>query len=244
VTQQRPGGAPDSLLEVSDLVAGYGGSPILHGVSLRVLADELVAIVGPNGAGKSTLVKVVVGLLSPQRGDVQFAGRSLVGVPPERLAGMGLAYLPQLDNVFRSMTVRENLELGGHRLGKDRGERIERTFQLFPDLRRLLDNRAGTLSGGQRQMLAMARALMLDPRLVILDEPTAGLSPQLSEALFERVLALNAQGVAVLVIEQNVDLALSAADRAYVLAAGENRYEGSGPQVLADPEIGALYLGG
>ncbi|MDP8959818.1 MAG: ABC transporter ATP-binding protein [Actinomycetota bacterium] len=203
-----------------------------------------MAVVGPNGAGKSTLVKAIVGLLHPWRGTITFRGESVAGFPPERLVRLGMAYLPQLRNVFSSMSVEENLRLAGHLHKRQRARRIEEVFRLFPDLRRRGEARAEDLSGGQRQMLALARALMLEPELLILDEPTAGLAPRLADLLFEKVAELKDQGVAMLVVEQNVERVLKAADHAYVLAAGENRFDGPGQAVLADAEVGRLYLGG
>ncbi len=232
------------LLDVEGLVVGYGETEILHGVSLRIARQELVAVVGPNGAGKSTLAKAVVGLLRPWSGSLRFGGQSIVGVAPEELVRMGIAYLPQLDNVFQTMSVRENLELAGHLRRDRRDERIEEMYRLFPDLERFARAPAQDLSGGQRQMLALARAVMLEPVLLLLDEPSAGLSPALADDLFEKVRELKELGVALLVVEQNVERALQIADRAYVLAAGANRFEGSGSDLLADKEMGRLYLGG
>ena len=236
--------ADGALLEVSGVVAGYGAADVLHDVSLAVGADELVAIVGPNGAGKSTLVKVIAGLLPPKRGSVAFAGRAVVGKPPEALVRMGMAYLPQLDNVFRTMTVQENLELGGHMERRRRREKVEEVLGVFPRLERYRKELAGNLSGGERQMLALARTLMVEPRLLILDEPSAALAPNVADAVFDKIVSLKESGVALCVVEQNVERVLQVADRAYVLAAGENRFEGRGPEVLADPEIARLYLGG
>ncbi|MPZ53531.1 MAG: ATP-binding cassette domain-containing protein [Acidimicrobiia bacterium] len=232
------------LLDVESLVVGYGKTEILHGVSLRIAPQELVAVVGPNGAGKSTLAKAVVGLLRPWSGSVRFRGRSIGGIAPEELVRMGIAYLPQLDNVFQTMSVRENLELAGHLQRDRRDGRIKEMYELFPDLERFARAQAQDLSGGQRQMLALARAVMLEPELLLLDEPSAGLSPALADDLFEKVQKLKELGVALLVVEQNVDRVLEIADHAYVLAAGENRFEGSGAGLLADEEIGRLYLGG
>jgi ABC-type branched-subunit amino acid transport system ATPase component len=236
--------ADGALLDVSGVVAGYGAADVLHDVSLRVGRDELVAIVGPNGAGKSTLVKVVAGLLPPKRGSITFDGHPVVGQPPEALVRMGMAYLPQLDNVFRTMTVQENLELGGHMDRRRRRGKVDRILQLFPRLAGLRKEVAGNLSGGERQMLALGRTLMLEPHLLILDEPSAALAPSVAEAVFAKVVQLKEAGVALCVVEQNVERVLRVADRAYVLAAGENRFEGRGPEVLADPEIARLYLGG
>jgi ABC-type branched-subunit amino acid transport system ATPase component len=232
------------LLDVGDLVVGYGEAEILHGVSLSVPDGDLAALVGPNGAGKSTLVKAVVGLLRPSAGSIRFDGEEIAGLPTERLTKRGVVYLPQRDNVFRGMSVAENLKLAGHLKRTTRQRKIEDVLDLFPELTRLLSSMAGDLSGGERQMLAMARALVLEPRLLILDEPTAGLSPRVADLLFDKIVELKGRGVTLLIVEQNVEKVLACADVAYVLAAGENRFRGSGPELLASPEMTRLYLGG
>ncbi|HEY8486073.1 MAG TPA: ABC transporter ATP-binding protein [Limnochordales bacterium] len=232
------------LLKVEGLHSGYGDMQVLHDVHLAVAPGEFVCVIGPNGAGKSTLLKTIFGLLRPSGGRIQFDGQDITGWPPQRLVRMGLAYVPQVDNVFPSLTVEENLEVGGFVLQEDLQERKERVFSLFPVLRERRRQRVGGMSGGERQMVAMGRALMLQPRLLLLDEPSAGLAPKLVEHLFEQVQAIHASGVAVVMVEQNARRSLEVAQRAYVLAGGRNRFEGPSRQLLEDPEVGRLYLGG
>lgn len=232
-----------NVLEVRDLVAGYGEVEVLHGVSLRVAAGEIVAVIGPNGAGKSTLMKAIVGLLRPRAGQVLFLGEEISGLPPEQLVARGLCYVPQADNVFPSLTVQENLEMGAYLLGRRGRERLALAFALFPELAQRRRERAGRLSGGQRQMLALARALVLQPRLLLLDEPSAGLAPRLVELLFAKVKEINAAGTAVLMVEQNARQALKLAHRGYVLAMGQNRLEGPAQELLDSPEVARCYLG-
>ncbi len=233
-----------TLLEVSDVVAGYGQTEILHGVSIAVYEGEIVTIIGPNGCGKSTLMKAVVGLVRVRTGTVTFRGSDISSQPPERIVRTGLCYVPQSANVFPSLSIRENLEMGAFVRRDDYRGRIEELFALFPDLARRPTQQAGSLSGGQRQMLAIARALMLDPVLLLLDEPSAGLSPVIMDMVFERIRSINEAGVSLLLVEQNAREALRLSDRGYVLAAGENRLEDSGPALLDNPEVGRLYLGG
>jgi len=232
------------LLKVEGLHSGYGDMQVLHDVHLAVAPGEFVCIIGPNGAGKSTLLKTIFGLLRPSGGRIQFDGQDITGWPPQRLVRMGLAYVPQVDNVFPSLTVEENLEMGGFVLQEDLQQRKERVFSLFPVLRERRRQRVGGMSGGERQMVAMGRALMLQPRLLLLDEPSAGLAPKLVEHLFEQVQAIHASGVAVVMVEQNARRSLEVAQRAYVLAGGRNRFEGPSRALLEDPEVGRLYLGG
>ena len=232
------------LLEVSDVVAGYGETDILHGVSIAVAEGEIVTIIGPNGCGKSTLMKAIVGLVRPKAGTVIFRGQDIASQPPEQTVRTGLCYVPQSANVFPSLSIRENLEMGGFVRSDDYRGRIEELFELFPDLAKRPTQQAGSLSGGQRQMLAIARALMLDPTLLLLDEPSAGLSPAIMALVFERIQGINRAGVSLLLVEQNAREALRMSDRGYVLAAGQNRLEDSGPALLDNPEVVRLYLGG
>ena len=233
-----------ALLEARDIVAGYGETEILHGVSLVVNEAEIVTIIGPNGCGKSTLMKAVVGLVPVRSGAVTFRGVDVTDHAPERVVRAGLCYVPQSANVFPSLSIRENLEMGAFIRGDDGRARIEEMFCLFPDLARRPKARAGSLSGGQRQMLALARALMLDPKLLLLDEPSAGLSPAIMGMVFERIREINATGVALLLVEQQAREALQHSDRGYVLSGGENRLEDRGPALLENPEVARLYLGG
>ncbi len=233
-----------SLLQANGLYAGYGGVDILRGTHLRVEADEIVVIVGPNGAGKSTAMKAVFGLVPIREGRVAYMGEDITNRPPERMVTRGIAYVPQESNVFPSLTVMENLELGAYALSGDHRPRMEKVFEIFPRLKERRHQQAGVMSGGERQMVAMGRALMVDPHLLMLDEPTAGLSPRLIDETFERIKGINELGIGVLMVEQNARQALAAADRGYVLATGENRYEDTGPALLANPEVAEMFLGG
>ena len=231
-------------MNACDVVAGYGEAEILHGVSITVAEGEIVTIIGPNGCGKSTLMKAIVGLVGVRTGSVTFRGEDITDTAPEMIVRTGLCYVPQTSNVFPSLTIRENMEMGAFVRTDDFRGRVDEMFRLFPDLAVRPGRRAGSLSGGQRQMLAIARALMLDPRLLILDEPSAGLSPAMVGMVFERIRDINQGGVAVLLVEQNARQALQMSDRGYVLTAGENRLEDSGPDLLNNPEVATLYLGG
>ncbi len=231
------------LLEAQELVAGYGELDILHGVSVRVEQGEMVAVIGPNGAGKSTLLKAMFGLLPVRRGRVLLAGQEVTNLQTDRLVERGLSYVPQTENVFPSLTINENLEMGAFLRRNGLKERLEQVYALFPDLAGRRPERAGRLSGGQRQMLALARALMLDPQVLLLDEPSASLSPKMVGMLFGRISAINQAGTAILLVEQNAREALSLCDRGYVLAMGNNRLEGEARGLLDNEEVGRLYLG-
>lgn len=233
-----------SLLTAANIVAGYGPVDILHGVSLRVAPGEFVTVIGPNGSGKSTLLKAIFGLVPPRSGTITFAGRDITGIPTERLVLRGLGYVPQSANVFAALTVAENLAMGAFVRKSGVAARINEMYELFPDLAASRRRRAGNLSGGQRQMLALARALMLDPQLLLLDEPSAGLSPAVMQTMFAQVKNIQAQGVAAIIVEQNAREALSISQRAYVLADGGNRFEDDAAALLHNPEIVRLYLGG
>lgn len=232
------------LLTVDSVVAGYGEMQVLNDVSLTVGRDEIVSIVGPNGAGKSTVMKLVFGLLKPWEGSVSFDGQTISGMAPEKLVRLGLSYVPQVDNVFPNLTVEENLDMGGYTRTGSLTEQKERVFELFPRLAERRRQRAGKMSGGERQMVAMGRALMLDPKLLMLDEPSAGLAPLLVDMIFERVVDINKAGVAILMVEQNAKKSLALAHRGYVLATGQNQVDGPGQDLLRDPEVARLYLGG
>ena len=211
MTQDSP------ILKVTDVSGGYGGATILNGVSMHVGQGEIVTVIGPNGSGKSTLMKTIFGLLTPDSGAVEFAGNDITGTAPDRVVKMGVGYVPQAENVFPSLTIRENLEMGAFTVSGDSSERIAQMLALFPDLEDRGTERAGNLSGGQRQMLALARSLMLDPRLLLLDEPTAGLAPAAVRSVMGRVSDINAAGVAIVLVEQNALAALRISSRAYVL---------------------------
>jgi ABC-type branched-subunit amino acid transport system ATPase component len=234
------------LLKVDAVSAGYGDSEILRGVSIVVGEGEIVSIIGPNGAGKSTLMKTIFGLLHPRQGSIHLGDRDISRSSPYQIVELGMCYVPQVANVFTDLTVEENLEMGAFPL-KERSleARKERIYELFPRLKERRRQRAGKMSGGERQMVAMGSALMLDPKLVLMDEPSAGLSPKMVELIFERIEPINRDnGPAILIVEQNAKLSLQMAHRGYVLASGENRVEGTGRALLDDPEVGRLYLGG
>lgn len=233
-----------SLLDVEKVTSGYGDMEVLHDVSIEVKEDEVVSVIGPNGAGKSTLMKTIFGLLSPWKGSITFNGQRIAGIPPDRIVRQGLCYVPQVENVFPSLTVEENLEMGAFVLNGDLTGLKERVYRLFPVLKERRRQRVGKMSGGERQMVAMGRALMLEPKLLLLDEPSAGLSPKLVDMIFERIMEVKKTGVAIVMVEQNAKKSLELADRGYVLANGRNRFEGTGDELLHDEEIGRLYLGG
>ncbi|MFD1645336.1 ABC transporter ATP-binding protein [Haloarchaeobius litoreus] len=234
----------DSLLSVRDLDAGYGDLQILTDVDLDVNDEEYVTIVGPNGAGKSTVMKSVFGLTSHMGGTVKFGDKDITAMRPEDIIHLGLGYVPQNDNVFSSLSVRENLEMGAYILDEVPQDALNEVFDRFPILEERQTQKAGTLSGGQQQMLAMGRALMLDPDLLLLDEPSAGLAPDLVADMFDRIDAINDAGTAVLMVEQNAKEALRRCDRGYVLVDGKNRYEDEGTTLLNDPQVRQDFLGG
>ena len=233
-----------ALLEVDALHAGYGDHEILRGVDLRVDDGEIVAIIGPNGAGKSTLLKTIAGLLLPRGGDVRLDGERIGGSEPDAIIRRGLCYVPQEANVFPGLSVDENLTIGGWVSTSRHAERARAAIELFPTLGARRRQRAGSLSGGVRQMLAIALALMVEPRLLLLDEPSAGLAPALQRVIFDRVRDINARGIAVVLVEQNARESLQLCRRGYVLVMGRTRAEGPGHALLDDPEIRRAYLGG
>ncbi len=231
-----------SVLQVDRLTAGYGRIPVVSNVSIRAERGAVTVIVGPNGAGKSTLLKAVVGLLRPMSGTVRLQDRDLTGWPPHRIAQSGMGYVPQVNNVFPTLSVMENMEMGAFIRNDDIRPRMEEILEMFPDLRQAARRQAGLLSGGQRNMLGMARALMLDPQVLLLDEPTAGLAPTYVTRIWDRVAAIAATGTSVVVVEQNVELALDHADWAYILIAGENYIDGPARQVK-ERDLASIFLG-
>jgi ABC-type branched-subunit amino acid transport system ATPase component len=233
-----------ALLDVRHINSGYGEMTILRDISMRVDPGEVVTLIGPNGAGKSTLLKTIFGLLVPTEGRIRFEDTDITGFKPPTLVRRGMSYVPQVDNVFPSLTVQENLEMGAFVRSDGFAERLEEMYTFFPTLRLKRKQRVGGLSGGERQMVAMGRALMLDPRLLLLDEPSAGLSPRLVGMVFEKMAEINHAGVALLIVEQNARQALRLSHRGYVLASGQVRLEGRGDQLLSDAEVGRLYFGG
>jgi len=234
-----------ALLEVQDIHAGYGKLEILKGVSLRVEAGQVVSIIGPNGAGKSTVFKTLFGLLPARRGHVRFAGEDVTNQPPANLLRRGITYVPQGRNVFPLMTVDENLRLGAfiRPRSADLDREVERVYETFPMLQAARRKRAAELSGGQQQMLEMGRALLLRPRLMLLDEPTLGLAPLVFREIFRIIEDLRRDGQTILMVEQNAAKALEISDYAYVLELGENRFDGSGEAIRNDERIRRLYLG-
>lgn len=233
-----------TVLEAREVVSGYGEVEILHEVSIRVEEEEIVTIIGPNGAGKSTLLKTVFGLLPCKRGRVFFDGEDVTGQSPQVMVRKGMSYVPQSDNVFPTLTVQENLEMGAFIRRDNYRPKMEEVLALFPDVMERRHTRAGKLSGGQRQMLALARALMLEPRILLLDEPSASLAPNMVELVFAKILDINRSGVAIIMVEQNARESLKLSHRGYVLAMGQNRLEGSGESLLESEEVGKTYLGG
>ncbi len=255
------------LLQAQNLHSGYGEMEILHGVSMDLNVGEMVVVIGPNGAGKSTLIKTIFGLLRPTGGSVRFQETDITGIHPRDLVLMGLAYVPQSNNTFPTLTVLENLEMGAitrrispiplpwnrapgpqmrSRMMTDAQirDRAVHTIELFPNLQPKLRERAGALSGGEQQMVALAKSMMLDPDVLLIDEPSAGLAPKLVEMVFSKIAEINEQGTAVVMVEQNAKKALSIADRGYVLETGRNRFEGTGEGLLHNADVARLYLGG
>ena len=233
-----------NVIEVHDVTAGYVPEVnILNGCDLTVAEGEFVGIIGPNGAGKSTLLKAVLGLVGIRSGQVNLNGEEITGMKPYELVARGVGFVPQTRNVFPSLTVRENLEMGCFLRPDLLDERLEYAVEMFPRLGERLDQRAGSLSGGERQMVAMGRALMLKPTILLLDEPSAGLAPALQDQVFIQCKKINESGVAILMVEQNANRCLQVVDRGYVLDQGRNAYTGSGRELLKDPKVIELYLG-
>ena len=235
-----------ALLTLRDVAAGYGSIQILHGVSVHVNAGEVVAVIGPNGAGKSTTFKVIMGFINYLGGEIVFDGHDLVGRRPDRILTLGLGYVPQGRVVFGPMTVRENLEMGAY-LERDKAKikaSMEHVFALFPRLGERRRQLAGSMSGGEQQMLAMGRTLMMRPRMLMLDEPSLGLSPRFVDEVFDRIVEMARGGLTVMLVEQNAARALEISDRGYVLELGRNRFEGTGRELLENPEVRRMYLGG
>jgi branched-chain amino acid transport system ATP-binding protein len=233
------------LLTATDIVAGYaGGLPVVHGISADVASREIVTLIGPNGAGKSTFLKAIAGLIAPESGRVTLGEREITALPAHRVVAAGIGYVPQSGNVFTTLTLHENLKVGAHTVRGELAARLERAYALFPVLAEKRRQLARALSGGQRQMLAIARALMTEPKLLLLDEPTAGLAPQVVGEVFRLLRRLAESGVAILMVEQNARAALQASDRGYVLAEGRNRIAGRAADLLADARVAEAFLGG
>ena len=232
------------ILKIENITVGYTEIEILHQVNLWVRAGEIVSIIGPNGAGKSTLLKTIFGMLHPRQGRVMLNDQDITGLRPETIVRRGISYVPQVNNVFPTMTIQENLEMGAFIRTDDYKHRLEQVYDLFPVLRERRKDKVGQLSGGQRQMVAMGRSLMLDPQVLLLDEPSAGLAPLLVSHIFEQIEVINSTGVAIVIVEQNARQALKMADYGYVLAMGRNVLDDKGESLLENEEIGRLYLGG
>jgi ABC-type branched-subunit amino acid transport system ATPase component len=232
------------ILEIRDVAAGYGKSEVLHGVNMEIRKGEIVTLVGANGAGKSTTLRTIFGLTTIRGGHIRFKGQEVAGRRPHDLVHMGLAYVPQERGVFPSLTVQDNLEMGGFTLPREKlPERIDAMLARFPRLQERRQQKAGSLSGGERQMLAIARGLMPDPELLMLDEPSLGLAPLVVATVFEEVANINQQGMTVFLVEQNARRALATAHRAYVLELGKVRYEGTGAELLDNEDVQRAYLG-
>lgn len=234
-----------TLLSVSELRCGYGANEIIHGIDFQVAAGEVVTILGPNGCGKTTFIKSLLGYVSTMHGRILFGGRDITTLSPTARAALGIGYVPQLLNIFKPLTVRENLEMGGYGLDRRRLKAaIERVFALFPMLESQSGRLAGTLSGGERQVLAIARAMMVAPKLVFLDEPSAGLSPVRADEVFGHIGTITAMGIAAVIIEQDAVRALRVSSRGYVFVTGQVGFEGTAADIVADERIRAAYLGG
>ena len=233
-----------SVLSLNNVYAGYGQTEVLHDVSIFVNPNEIVAIIGPNGAGKSTAMKSVLGLLTINSGNVELNGKDITNTPAAEVVRLGISYVPQTQNVFVNLSVQENLEMGAWTRPYGIRERLAEMFELFLDLGEKRNQAAGSLSGGQRQMVAMAKALMVDAKILLLDEPTAGLSPKYRGEIFTTIQKIKSTGVPILIVEQNAKQALGVADRGYVLVDGANRYTGKGKELLEDREIARMFLGG
>ncbi len=235
-----------ALLELNDVEAAYGRIQILHEVSLHVDEKEVVCVIGPNGAGKSTTFKVIMGFINYLGGDMRFDGKDIVGFRPDQILGKGLGYVPQGRIVFNQMTVRENLEMGAY-IEKDKqkiSQSMDYVFELFPRLSERQRQLGGTMSGGEQQMLAMGRALMMRPKMMMLDEPSLGLSPRFVDEVFDKIVDLARDGITIMLVEQNAARALEISDRGYVLELGRNRFEGTGQELLDNPDVRRMYLGG
>ena len=233
-----------ALIELKNVVGGYGGAPILNGVNMAIAPSDIGVIVGPNGAGKSTTLKAIFGLLKVTGGTIEFGGENIANSLPDKLVPRGLSFVPQEKNVFTSMSVEENLEMGAFTRTDDFRPTKDWVYGMFPVLAEKRRQPAGDLSGGQRQMVAMGRALMSKPKLLMLDEPSAGLSPRYVIEIFETIVRVNREGVGILMVEQNARQALAFASKGFVLAQGQNRFTGTGAELIADPEVAKSFLGG
>jgi len=233
-----------TILKTEHITGGYTEVDILNDVSITLNPGEIISVIGPNGAGKSTLLKTILGILKPRQGSVMFNNMDIVGLKPDQIARKGISYVPQLNNVFKSMTVHENLEMGAFIRKDDYSRRLTDVYDLFPILKERKKQKVSRLSGGQRQMVAMGRALMLDPEVLMLDEPSCGLAPILVSMIFEKITQINETGVAIIIVEQNAREALKISHRGYVLAMGKNVIDDNARSLLSNKKIACLYLGG
>lgn len=236
--------ANQPVLQLKNIHAGYGQSEILHGLNISVFDNEIVAIIGPNGAGKSTAMKSVLGLLNISQGEILLNGEVVTDTPANQVITKGIAYVPQTDNVFVNLSVQENLEMGAWTRSTGIREKLDQMYALFPDLKQKFKQAAGSLSGGQRQMVAMAKALMIDSDVLLLDEPTAGLSPKYRAQIFTIIRDIRDSGIPIMIVEQNAKQALESADRGYVMVDGGNRHEGTGTELIENREVARMFLGG
>ena len=233
-----------NVLEVSNLEGGYDSVQILYGIDMHVDEGEFVTIIGPNGCGKSTLIKTIFGIATYYNGEIKYRGKSVSGLRTDQLVNHGIAYVPQVDNVFPSLSVMENLQMGGNKLSTAiLNDRIDKSLQMFPDLQNRLFDLAASLSGGERQMLAISRALISNPKFLLLDEPTAALSPLYQQQIIERIDSLREDGITILIVEQNARLSLARSDRGYIMSNGKIVHSGDAKTILQDPEIGEYFLG-
>lgn len=233
------------MLAIKDVFSGYGGFEVLHGISMEVKVNEIVTIIGPNGAGKSTLLKTIMGYLTPTDGHIFLQGENVIHLRPDEKVEKGIGYVPQLNNVFPNLTIEENLEMGGYTIKRREVEqKIQEIYALFPVLGEKRDHKVATMSGGQRQMLAMGRALMTEPKVLLLDEPSAGLAPKVSESVFDDIVKIHKRGTAIVIVEQDAHQSLGISDRGYVLAMGQNEFEDEADKILENRKIRETYLGG
>ena len=231
------------IMQVKDLYAGYGETEILHGINISIRDGEIVSIIGPNGAGKSTVLKAILGQININQGSINLLDEDIISIPTSQIIKKGISYVPQTNNVFVSLSVEENLEMGAWVNPDNTQLKLYEMYELFPDLGEKRKQPAGSLSGGQRQMVAMAKSLMVDAKILLLDEPTAGLSPKYRSEIFSTIKKINGSGVPILMVEQNAKQALGVSDRGYILVDGSNRYDGNGAELLEDKEVARMFLG-
>ena len=234
---------PKYVMHVENLFAGYGETEILHGVDINISDGEIVCIIGPNGAGKSTVLKAILGQINVTQGSIHLSEEDILSIPTSQIIKKGISYVPQTNNVFVSLSVEENLEMGAWVNPDDTQVKLNEMYELFPDLGDKRKQPAGSLSGGQRQMVAMAKSLMVEAKILLLDEPTAGLSPKYRAEIFSTIKKINRSGVPILMVEQNAKQALGVSDRGYILVDGSNRHDGTGKELLEDKEVARLFLG-